>query len=61
MGTARPLHKTDVDARLRERVLRLEAALAAERDMRREAELNAKRFHALMLQARIALLPKRTP
>lgn len=33
--------------------------LRRERQLRREAERNALRFHALMLQARIRALPKR--
>ena len=57
--TARPLHKADVEARQAERILRLENALRTERALRIAAEKNAARFHALMLQARVALITKK--
>ncbi len=57
--TARPLYKTDELARLSERVVRLENQLAAEREWRKQAQLNASRFHALMMQARIALIERK--
>ncbi len=56
MGAARPLYKTDTEARRRERIVRLERMLEDERRLRRDAERNAKRFHALMLAARVALI-----
>ena len=63
MGTARPLFKVkDVD----ERVAQLEARLVVERRLRKAAEAradaadkNAKRFHALLLQARVALINRK--
>lgn len=55
MGDARPLLKLDQDLR----IARLERMLADERKRRKAAETNAARFHALMLQARVALIVKR--
>lgn len=55
---ARPLHKADVEARQAERIVRLENALREQRRLRIEAEKNALRFHALMLQARVALITR---
>lgn len=56
---ARPLHKTDVEARQAERIVRLETMVKQERRLRIEAEKNVLRFHALMLQARVALIAKK--
>jgi len=56
MAAARPLYKTDEVARMRERIARLERALDTERQLRKQAELNASRFHALMLKARVDLI-----
>lgn len=53
--TARPLFKVDRDRTITD----LKEQLAEERRLRVEAEANAKRFHALMLQARIALIRKK--
>lgn len=65
MGTARPLFKVkDAD----ERCAQLERALEKERRLRKAAEAradladkNAKRFHALLLQARVALINQKEP
>lgn len=55
---ARPLFKVDRDRTITD----LKSELAAERRLRLEAEKNARRFHALLLQARVAALPaRRTP
>lgn len=56
MGTARPLFKVDRFHDLEARVVRLEKQLEHERALRKDAEKNAARFHALMLQARVNLL-----
>ena len=62
MGTARPLLKADELALCQRRCNRLKARLEDERKMRKAAELNAARFQALMLQARVALIvAKREP
>lgn len=76
VGEARPLFKADELGRLKQRVTFLEkrlrvdqAALAeterrllVERELRAKAERNAKRFHAQVLAARIALVnAKRQP
>ena len=52
MGEARPLYKVDADTR----VARLHAALKKERQLRKEAEANAMRFHALLIKARVDLI-----
>lgn len=59
MAAARPLHKADVEARQAEIIGRLRKRLETERGLRKQAELNAARFHALMLQARVALIVKK--
>ncbi len=56
MGAARPLFKVDHAMSDAERIASLERRLANERDLRKAAEANARRFHALMLQARIELI-----
>lgn len=58
MGDARPLAKlASADYRIRDqRVKRLRAQLEKERQLRKEAEANVKRFHALLIQARVALI-----
>lgn len=55
MGDARPLFKVDRDRT----ISGLKAELAAERRLRVAAEKNAVRFHALMLQARVALITRK--
>lgn len=42
---------------LRDKVSRLETELGRERRRREKAEASARKFHALLLQARIAGLP----
>ena len=42
-----------------QRCRRLRGALKRERRLRREAEANAKRFHALLIAERIRKIPKR--
>jgi hypothetical protein len=54
--TARPLHKADELRRCQERIRRLEGMLAKEKQARLNAEGNARRFHAMMLKARIELI-----
>ncbi len=56
MGNARPLYKTDECARLNERLVRCQRKLIEERERANTAEENARRFHALMLAARIQLI-----
>ena len=56
MGVARPLLKADELALCQRRCARLKARLEDERKLRKAAELNAARFQALMLQARVALI-----
>jgi hypothetical protein len=60
MGEARPLYKVDHTMTDEERIASLEKRLRDERRQRKEAEANAKKFHALMLQARVAALPRRS-
>lgn len=45
MGTARPLHKADIEARLRERVVRLEL-----RDAERAKEIMKARAHIMAVE-----------
>lgn len=61
MGEARPLFKVDHAMTDEERIASLERRLLAERRLRKEAEhkledaeRNANRFHALLLQERIS-------
>lgn len=49
MGTARPLYKVD-------HAMSCEQKLAKERVLRKNAEANALRFHALLMEARVALI-----
>jgi hypothetical protein len=56
MGTARPLLKADELVLCQRRCARLKTRLLEERKLRKEAEVNAARFQALMLQARVALI-----
>lgn len=56
MGEARPLFKVDNTMTDQERIASLERRLREERVLRKKAEANAHRFHALMLAARIALI-----
>ncbi len=53
--TARPLFKLDADQKIR----RLERMLANERRLRKEAEENTRKFHALLIAERIKHLPAR--
>ena len=62
MGVARPLLKADELVLCQRRCSRLKTRLEDERKLRKQAELNAARFQALMLQARVALIvAKREP
>ena len=58
MGDARPLAKlAAADYRVRDqRVKRLRAELEKERQLRKEAEANVMRFHALLIKARVDLI-----
>ena len=63
MGSARPLFKVDHAMSDAERIQRLEKRLQVERRLRKAAEdrarladANSKRFHALLLQARVELI-----
>jgi hypothetical protein len=61
--TARPLYKLDHTITDKEQVARLKRRLEVERRLRRaaearavQAEANSKRFHALLIQARVELI-----
>lgn len=56
MGTARPLYKVDHALTCEQKLERAEARLAEEKRLRVAAERNARRFHALMLKARVELI-----
>lgn len=58
MGAARPLFKFDHAMTDAERIASLEKRLVKERVLRKQAEANARRFHAQMLRARIELITK---
>lgn len=63
MGEARPLYKLDHTLPDKEQITRLKRRLEVERRLRRNAEdkaqlaeANSKRFHALLIQARVELI-----
>ncbi len=67
MGEARPLYKIDHTITDAQKVVRLEKRLAVERRLRKNAEdrvrlaeANSKRFHALLIQARVELINRET-
>ena len=59
MGEARPLFKVDHQMTDAERIASLERRLREERVLRKQAEANALRFHALMLKARVDLITEK--
>jgi hypothetical protein len=59
MGTARPLYKVDNAMSDAEKIVSLERRLVKERELRKAAEANALKFHALMLKARVDLITVR--
>lgn len=60
MGEARPLFKINNAMADQEKIASLEHRLSEERVLRKAAEANALRFHALMLQARVNLITAKT-
>lgn len=56
-AVARPLFKVAHAMSDSQRITSLESRLRTERRLRREAEANARRFHALLLAERIKHLP----
>ncbi len=54
--SARPLYKTDDEARLKERIVRLERCLADQKAKAQQWERAATKYHAQLLQARVDLI-----
>lgn len=56
MGDARPLFKLDNQMTDAQKIASLERRLVKERELRKQAELNARRFHAMLLRERVAAI-----